>query len=63
MHVYSKCNSNKIWGIAWMNLVAAFYTMMTPNWHLFFVPLSVFITSLITQLMVQTASILISQWL
>jgi len=30
-----------------MNLVAAFYTMMTPNWHLFFVPLSVFITSLI----------------
>tara|TARA_Y100000741_G_scaffold330650_1_gene285387 strand:+ start:1024 stop:1434 length:411 start_codon:yes stop_codon:yes gene_type:complete len=47
MEVYSKYNSNKIWYGAWINLVATFYALMTPNWKFFIVPFSVFITSLL----------------
>jgi len=47
LYVYPKCNSDKIWRIAWVNLVTGFYAMSTPNWCFSFVPFSVFITSLL----------------
>jgi hypothetical protein len=47
MQVYSKCNSDKIWHIAWINLVATFYALMTPNWREFPIPLIGFVTSLL----------------
>lgn len=47
MKVYTKCDSDKIWNIAWINLITTFYVLMTPNWNFFIIPFSVFITSLL----------------